>query len=79
MKYYKVQVELGHLGCGKELPAWIYIKAKDILKAMSKARHLPAVKHSKLPSNIVEITKEEYIEGINSKDYYSKMNQIFEC
>ena len=78
MKYYKVQVKLGHLGSGNGLPSWIYIKSKNILKAIAKARSLPAVKHSRLPLQAIEITEEEYIAGIESQDYYKKMDQIFD-
>ena len=77
MKYYKIQVELGHLGCGKSLPSWVYIKAKTILKAIEVAQKFPAVKHSKLPLKAIEITEEEYLVGIESKNYYEKMESIF--
>ena len=77
MKYYKIQVEFGHLGCGNSLPTWIYVKAKNIIKALDKAKHLPAIKHSRLPLEAIEITKEEYELGIERKDYYNKIDQIF--
>ena len=32
MRYFKVQVKLGHLGCGKDLPSWVYIKAKNMVE-----------------------------------------------
>ena len=77
MKYYKVQVKLGHLGMGKDLPSWVYIKARDILKAITKARNIPAVKHSRLPLEAIEISEEEYKEGIKNRDYFDKIEQIF--
>lgn len=77
MKYFKVQVQLGHLGPKKELPALIFIKSKSILNAITKAKNIPAVKHSKLPPQTIEITEEEYNAGIESQNYYEQMNQIF--
>lgn len=77
MKYYKVQVQLGHLGCGNELPAWVYIRAKNMTAALTIARKIPAVKHNRIPLGAVEITEEEYELGIESKNYYEKMEQIF--
>ena len=76
MKYYKVQVVLGHMGKNNGLPIWVYVKAKDILKAMQKARHIPAVKHSRIPTQIIEITKKEYDKGIESNNYYNTIDQM---
>ena len=77
MRYYKVQVELGHLGTGANLPCWIYVKAKNIMHAINIARKFPAAKHAKLPPSAIQITKEEYINGRKSEDYCEKMEQIF--
>ena len=77
MKYYKVQVPLGHLGSSKALPTWLYFEAENILEAVDRARSFPGVKHSKLPYQALEIKEEEYIKGIASKDYNAKMTQIF--
>ena len=79
MKYYKVQVLLGHVGKGRGLLTWLYIEAENLLKAMNKARKFPAVKHSRLPNQAIEITYEEYIEGKEASDYKAKMTQIFNC
>ena len=49
MRYYKIQVQLGHLGCGNELPAWVYIRAKNMTAALTIARKIPAVKHNRIP------------------------------
>ena len=77
MKFYKVQVELGHLGIGNSLPSWVYVKAKDIIKAIIKARRIPAVKHSRLPLEAIEISQEEYLLGLESNQYYDNIDQIF--
>ena len=77
MKYYKVQVKLGHVGRCKEISTWVYVKANDILKAIAKARKIPAVKHSQLPSKAVEITESEYIKGLEEANYYTMVEQIF--
>ena len=76
MKYYKVKVKLGHVGRCKEISTWVYVKAKDILKAIAKARKIPAVKHSQLPLTAVEITEEEYIKGLEENTYYTRVEQI---
>ena len=77
MRYFKVQVKLGHLGCGKDLPSWVYIKAKNMTTALTIAKKLPAVKHNKTPLSAIEISEEDYIAGIESHNYYEKMEQIF--
>ena len=77
MKYYKVQVKLGHVGRCKEISTWVYVKATNILKAMGKARKIPAVKHSQIPLKTIEITEEEYLKGLQEGDYYTRIDQIF--
>ena len=77
MKFYKVQVILGHLGGSNGLPTWIYVKARDIIKAIQKARNIPAVKHSQLPPKAFEITEEEYNLGIKQNNYRENISQIF--
>lgn len=77
MKYFKIQVELGHMGCGDSLPSWIYIKEKDILSAIKRAKRIPAVKHSRLPLQAIQITEEDYKVGIKENNYYNKMDQLF--
>ena len=79
MKYYKVQVLLGHVGRGRGLPAWLYIEAKNLLKAMDSAKKFPGVKHSRMPNQAIEISYEEYLEGREESDYKAKMTQIFNC
>ena len=77
MKYYKIQVILGHIGNRKGLPTWLYVEAENILEAIYRARNFPGVKHSRLPEQAVEISFEEYTAGRESKDYNAKMTQIF--
>ena len=77
MKYYKVQVLLGHMGTSKGLVTSLFIEAENILLAIDRARNFPGVKHSRSPEKAVEISFEEYSKGIESKDYNAKMTQIF--
>jgi len=79
MKYYKIQVLLGHLGSGKGMPTWIYIEADSMLTAIDLARDFPGVKHSKLPIQAIEISKKNYLKGRETKDYNAKMTLIFNC
>ena len=77
MRYYKVKVQLGHVGAGNELESWVYVYGKNAYEAMKYAQSIPAVKHGKIPK-LIQISKEEYEEGIKEKDYYNKMNLINE-
>ena len=76
MKYYKVQVTLGHLGIGQGLEAWLYIESKNMLDAVRRAKNFPGVKHSRLPMMALEISKEEYLEGLKEQNYKKWMNKI---
>ena len=76
MKYYKVQVRLGHLGIGHGLEAWLYIEEVNMIKAIDRARKFPGVKHSRLPLKALEITEEEYLEGLKEQNYKKWMNKI---
>ena len=67
--YFKAMVSFGHQGRGNTTEGYIYIKARDILTAMKKAKRFPAVKHSRTPLKIEEVTEEEYNEGINNNVY----------
>ena len=77
MKYYKVMVLLGHVGNRKGVPTWLYIEAENIIKAIDEARKFPGVKHSRLPDKAMEISYEDYLEGRETKNYNTKMTQIF--
>ena len=76
MKYYKVKVILGHLGNGKGISVWVYIKSSSILNAVRKAQKLPGVKHGKLPLEACEITLEEYQAGIEQGKYYEQIDAL---
>ena len=76
MKYYKVQVTLGHLGKGHGLEAWLYIESKNMIEAINRAKRFPGVKHSRLPLKAMEITEEEYLDGLKEQNYKKWMNKI---
>ena len=76
MRYYKALVKLGHVGRGKSRETYLYIYAENIMQAMERAQKTPAVKHNKIPLNIVEITKEEFIEGKKDDPYTKAMDQL---
>jgi len=76
MRYFKAMVQLGHVGNHKTRETYLYIKADSILKAMAIAKRTPAVKHSKMPLNVVEITEEEFIEGRKKDPYDKAMDQL---
>ncbi len=76
MRYYKVMVQLGHMGYGSSRETNLYIYANGILDAIKIARRTPAVKHKKLPINVVEITKEEFEEGRKKDPYIKAMDEL---
>ena len=76
MKYYKVQVTLGHLGRGYGLEAWLYIEEKNMMAAVNRAKRFPGVKHSRLPLTAIEINEEEYLDGLKEQNYKKWMNKI---
>lgn len=76
MKYYKVQVTLGHLGIRQGLEAWVYIEEQNMLKAIDRAKRFPGVKHSRLPLKAIEINEDEYLAGIKEQNYKRWLNKI---
>ena len=76
MRYFKVMVQLGHMGNGKSRETYLFIYADSILKAMSIAKRTPAVKHSLLPLSVQEITEEEFKEGRKNDPYENAMDQL---
>ena len=76
MKYYKVQVTLGHLGRGYGIEAWLYIEEKNMMDAVSRAKRFPGVKHARLPLIAIEISEEEYLDGLKEQNYKQWMNKI---
>lgn len=77
MRYFKALVSIGHQGANQERETWIFVKAQDMYRAMQTAKRLPAVKHSRTPIKVQEITEEEYLKGKQKNDYYNKLNNIF--
>ena len=75
MRYYKVIIQLGHMGRRRSADSVLYIKSKDLLSAMKQAQSFPGVKHSKIP-NICEIAKEEYMLGLKEQKYTKMMKSI---
>ena len=75
MKYYKAMVKLGHMGRKKYLETVIYLEAENIINAMAKAKGFPGVKHARLPE-LYEISKEEYIQGLQDKKHSKAMKDI---
>ena len=76
MKYFKVKVILGHLGNGKGVSVWVYIKSSSIMSAIKKAQNIPGVKHGKLPLEAKEISLAEYEEGIAEAKYYEQIDAL---
>lgn len=62
MKFYLVTCHRGHCGCGRSTEITFAIEATDLLAAMSKAKRMPAVKHTRAIICGKEITREVYIE-----------------
>ena len=65
------------MGTGKFIPVTIYVQANDMFSAMKKAQRFPAVKHGRIPLNVIEITKEEYDIGIVNSEYLEFMKARF--
>ena len=68
--FYKLITECGHMGAGNSFERTWFIKGNDPLDVFQKARRLPRVKRKEtsLGIKLIErISKEEYINGINSK------------
>ena len=77
LKFYKVIVERGHMGVGKSLETVFYFRALNAYHAMCLAKKMPSVKHSRTPLKTVEITEEEYYEGMKVSPYHKEGQEIF--
>jgi len=67
--FYKIIIECGHMGAGNGLERIWFIKGENPLVVLQKARKLPRVKRKETSlaiKLIQEISKEEYISGINN-------------
>lgn len=70
MRYFKITVIRGHLGTGYSHGTMtFYCKAKNLLEAMDEARRHGGVKHTKMPLNAQECSKEEYEANIKISAY----------
>lgn len=68
--FYKIIIACGHMGAGNSFEKVWFIKGADVLDVMQKARRLPQVKRKETSLGIKlikEISKEEYVNGIQSK------------
>lgn len=68
--FYKIIIACGHMGAGNSFEKVWFIKGTDVLDVMQKARRLPQVKRKETSLGIKlikEISKEEYVNGIQSK------------
>ena len=72
MKFFKIMARGGHVGAGHEAELVFYIKAGDVLSAINKVRHMPAVKHDKrnVITKVIIISEEEYNNGRKEKSAY---------
>lgn len=68
--FYKIIMACGHMGAGNGFERVWFIKGNNPLTVLQKARTMPGVKRKETTlaiKLIKEITREEYISGINSK------------
>ncbi len=68
--FYKIIVECGHMGAGNSFDRVLFIKGENPLIVLQRARTMPQVKRKETSlavKLIKEISKEEYVNGINSK------------
>ena len=65
-RYYKVTVKFAHVGVARYYRDSLYLFAQNGSVAAEKARSTPRVKHDHKDAvlGVVEITKEEYEEGV---------------
>jgi len=69
MKYYKLSCYRAHTGTKHFDCITFYYKAKDAYSACMKMRKQRGIKRHRLPFSCVEITKEEYEQGISVSAY----------
>ena len=60
MKYYAITCIRGHQGARNDNALiTFYVEAKDIIAAAKVAQRMGGIKHTKMPLNCKQITKEE--------------------
>ena len=64
------------MGRGKHMDTVVYIYSETMFDALKRAQNLPAVKHDKLPFDIQEITREEYIQGKKENKYIKTLTEM---
>lgn len=72
--YYQALMKMGHMGSGKHLQVNVFVKASNMIAAITKAKNIPAIKHGEMPISIKEISYEEYVEGLKKDEYHSRIN-----
>ena len=61
MKYYAITCIRGHQGARNDNALiTFYVEATDIIAAAKVAQRMGGIKHTKMPVNCKQITKEEY-------------------
>jgi len=68
--FYKLIIECGHMGAGNGFEKVWFIKGSNPLAILQKARTMPGVKRKETSlaiKLIKEISREEYMNGMNSK------------
>lgn len=71
--FYKIIIECGHMGVGNSLERIWFIKGENPLVVLQKAKKLPRVKRKETSlaiKLIKEISREEYMSGINNQTMY---------
>ena len=74
MKHWMVICARGHCGTGHETEIKYAIKADTLLQALTIAKKMPSVKHTRMPLYGYEITEKEFTE-YRTKSAYER----YEC
>lgn len=74
-KYYRIVALRGHVGAGKSQDITFYIRAFCASDAIRQAMNMPGIKHGKFPASVVEIQRDEYING-RKESAYERANGI---
>ncbi len=69
MRYFKIVAPRGHCGVGHSTEIAFVFQAANLLEAMSKAKRMPAVKHTRMILSGKEITEAEYREYRKTSAY----------
>ena len=72
--FYKAIVECGHMGAGNSFEKIWFINGRDPIAVLERAKRFPRVKRKETSlaiKMIKRITREEYLDGIASKQRFS--------